>query len=318
MHPTELTDLAALYASVFVHCWDSYAVQQSDGSYRRMHEPLSLQHLAAHLTGHITLGTYLLTADNTCRFAVFDDDQPGGLVRLAHLAAELEHRESVQTLLEMSRRAGHLWVHLAKPTPADQVRAWLLPYALQLGCELYPKQDQLLSGPGSLIRLPLGIHRQTGRWYPFLSIDPAISQLVPVGSTQQACFQWVAQSLSRVDVPDHIRLQPVLPEQVKIPVETVFVPPGHGAIRAWCQSQDIRQVIGHYVALDHRGLGSCPFQGHHRRGDRRPSFQVFGGRDPHWYCYTWRRAGNLFDFFCEYYGLSVQEAWIRLQEGRLA
>ncbi|GCE05758.1 hypothetical protein KDAU_30870 [Dictyobacter aurantiacus] len=317
MHPTELTDLAALYASVFVHCWDSYAVQQSDGSYRRVHEPLSLQHLEAHLAGYVTLGTYLLTPDNTCSFAVFDDDQPGGLVRLAQLAAELEQHEGVRTLLEMSRRAGHLWVHLVEPTAADRVRAWLVPYALQLGCELYPKQDQLRSGPGSLIRLPLGIHRQTGRWYPFLTSDPATGQLVPVATTQQDCCQWVAHSLSRAAVSAHVHLQPAHPEPVMTPVEPVLVPPGRGAIRAWCQSQDIRQVIGRYVSLDHRGLGSCPFQGHHRHGDRRPSFQVFGGHDPHWYCYTWRRAGNLFDFFCEYYGLSVHEAWQRLQEGRL-
>jgi hypothetical protein len=33
---------------------------------------------------------------------------------------------------------------------------------------------------------------------------------------------------------------------------------------------------------------------------------VFGGADPHWYCYTWGRAGNLFDFLCLYHGLTVR------------
>ena len=33
-------------------------------------------------------------------------------------------------------------------------------------------------------------------------------------------------------------------------------------------------VIGRYVALDARGVGSCPFKEHHYRGDMRPSFQV--------------------------------------------
>ena len=90
-----------------------------------------------------------------------------------------------------------------------------------------------------------------------------------------------------------------------------------GTIRAWCHTQDIGAVIGRFVALDRRGVGSCPFKDHHYRGDRRPSFQVFGGTDPHWYCYTWGRAGDLFDFLCLYYQITPQEAWRRLQDGVL-
>src|SRR6266571_4832692 len=93
--------------------------------------------------------------------------------------------------------------------------------------------------------------------------------------------------------------------------------PGRGSIRAWCRTQDILGVIGRYVALDGRGVGSCPFKEHHYRGDVRPSFQVFGGNDPHWYCYTWGRAGDLFDFLCLYYQITPQEAWERLRQGAL-
>ena len=52
--------LVAAYASLFVHRWDDYAVQQRDGSYWRVAESLSLPLLAAHLEGRWTLGTYLL------------------------------------------------------------------------------------------------------------------------------------------------------------------------------------------------------------------------------------------------------------------
>ncbi len=89
----------------------------------------------------------------------------------------------------------------------------------------------------------------------------------------------------------------------------------YGGIREWCRAQDILAVIGRYVALDGRGVGSCPFKEHHARGDLRPSFQVFGGSDPHWYCYTWQRAGDLFDFLCLYYQVTPQEMWRRLQQG---
>ena len=37
--------------------------------------------------------------------------------------------------------------------------------------ELFPKQDQLSGGPGSLIRMPFGVHWLTGRRYGFYTAD---------------------------------------------------------------------------------------------------------------------------------------------------
>jgi hypothetical protein len=37
--------------------------------------------------------------------------------------------------------------------------------------ELFPKQDELGDGPGSLIRMPFGVHRLTGRRYAFYTPD---------------------------------------------------------------------------------------------------------------------------------------------------
>jgi hypothetical protein len=152
-------EVLAAYASVFVQRWDQYAVQQRDGSYWRVTEPLVLPHLAAHLAGRWTLVTYVLDVSSHCSCAVFDADEVDGLVCLAILS-EVLLREGVPTLLEASRRGGHLWVHLVEPTPAQVVRAWLLPYSVASGVELYPKQDWLTpGGSGSLIRLPLGVHQ---------------------------------------------------------------------------------------------------------------------------------------------------------------
>src|SRR2546421_10671291 len=149
-------DLVEAYASVFVHCWSQYAVQQRDGSYWRVREPLTLPLLLAHLAGRCTLGTYLLDEHHQCSFAVFDADRRDGLEQLVGLAMELA-LSGIPTLLEASRRGGHLWVHLAEPTSARAVRAWLLPAAHLLGVEFYPKQDALgPDGACSLIRLPLG------------------------------------------------------------------------------------------------------------------------------------------------------------------
>src|SRR2546425_5615585 len=82
-------ELVAAYASLFVHCWSQYAVQQRDGSYWRGGEPLTLPLLAGHLGGRWAFGTYLL--DEQCRgsFSVFDSDSADWLGGLADLLGEL-------------------------------------------------------------------------------------------------------------------------------------------------------------------------------------------------------------------------------------
>ena len=314
-----ISEDVAAYASLFVHCWDAFAVQQRDGSYRRVEEPLALPLLDAHLAGRWTLGTYLLDRESRCSFAVFDADGMDGLGQLIDLGDELQ-QSGIPALLEASRRGGHLWLHFVEPTPAWKVRAWLLPYAQARGMELYPKQDALLpGGSGSLIRLPLGVHQKSRGWYPFLT-RAAGGEWVAVGETVEDCCTWLVQHVERVAVPDVAVSVPetCADEAALAPMAShVLVEDGYESIRAWCQAQDIVDMIGRYVVLDRRGVGSCPFKEHHHRGDRRPSFQVFGGSDPHWYCYTWRRAGDLFDFLCLYHQVMPQEAWQRLRAGTL-
>ena len=311
--------LVSAYASLFVHRWDSYAVQQRNGAYWRVAEPLTLAHIEAHLLGRWSLGTYVLDAQSTCMFAVFDDDSDDGLDRLAVLRVELS-RLGVVTTQEASRRASHLWMHFTHPTPASVIRAWLLPYAHAYGVELYPKQDELaVGGLGSLIRLPLGIHQRSGGWYPFVQFLPSWD-LVSVGQTVVECCVWATSVIERVTVPQDLTVvssaAPGEQSQGKmiVPAHSASLQ-GMGSIREWCQSQDIFEVIGRYVALNGQGVGSCPFKEHHAHGDVHPSFQVFGGNDSHWYCYTWQRAGNVFDFLCLYHNISVQEGWQRIREG---
>ena len=196
------------YASLFVHRWDSYAVQQRNGAYYRVEEPLTLEHLEAHLEGRWTLGTYVLDALSTCTFAVFDADSEDGLMWTAVLAGELA-RQGIPTLIEASRRGGHLWVHFVEPTPASLVRVWLLPYAQAFGMELYPKQDELaVGGSGSLIRLPLGTHQRSRGWYPFVQVLPSW-ELVPVGQTVVECCTWATHAVERVTVPQEVIALPL-------------------------------------------------------------------------------------------------------------
>ena len=106
-----------------------------------------------------------------------------------------------------------MWVHLSQATPASLVRAWLLPYAQAYGVELYPKQDELaIGGSGSLIRLPLGIHRRSGGWYPFVQFLPSWD-LAPVGQTVVECCAWAIASVERVTVPQEEMAVSAAPEE---------------------------------------------------------------------------------------------------------
>ena len=137
------------------------------GSYVCVHEPLNVGHLPGHLRGEITLGAHLLEQKSRARFLVLDADDAQAWERLGYLARVLAE-EGVPTYVERSRRGGHLWLFLGPAVAGHEVRAFgkgLLAAHRIEGVELYPKQDQLADGPGSLIRMPFGLHRLTGRGY---------------------------------------------------------------------------------------------------------------------------------------------------------
>src|SRR5436853_128659 len=116
-----------------------------------------------------TLGTYAINEQNQCSFAVFDSDASTGLFDLADVQINLT-MNGIESYLEMSRRGAHLWVFLSKPTSPALLRAWLLPFC-PAGVKFYPKQEAASwEHPGSLIRLPLGVHLRSGQRYPYVSL----------------------------------------------------------------------------------------------------------------------------------------------------
>jgi hypothetical protein len=169
----ELSRPALVLAQRFVQRWDLHAHQLDNGRYICIHEPLNVGHLLAHLQGEITLGAYLLDQENRARFVVLDADDVQEWERLGHLASALAD-EDVPAYLEKSRRGGHLWLFLAEAVAGREVRAFgkglLATYRIE-GVELYPKQDRLADGPSSLIRMPFGVHRLTGRRYGFFTVN---------------------------------------------------------------------------------------------------------------------------------------------------
>jgi hypothetical protein len=151
------------------------AVQQDDGSYRWVNKPCTLALLREHLAGRVTLALSSLDADGGARWACLDADAPESLGTLVQLHAALGDR-GWPGIVEASRRGGHLWLFCAEVMPASLLRRALfgvLGRVQQQGLhlpkvEVYPDKD---TGLGHAVRLPLGVHRQSGRRYPLLDAD---------------------------------------------------------------------------------------------------------------------------------------------------
>jgi len=168
-----------------------------EGGYSPVREPFTVQVARNHLLGGITVGVYPLRLDDTVTFFVFDVDitkralarARGNLVearRLKALVATEAHRLhqalaalGVSALLEDSGYKGrHLWAFLEQPEDASVVRSFGTlflrgpgPAAPELHVEFFPKQAAAEGGVGNLIKLPLGIHRRTGRRSRLLQPD---------------------------------------------------------------------------------------------------------------------------------------------------
>jgi hypothetical protein len=310
----------ATYKALFVGRSDDYAVQLSTGRYRRVGKPLTDADLHDHLIGARTYGTYVMDAAGYCRFAVIDADGEDGLSRLWSIW-ELLTTHGITSYVEASRRGGHLWVFFSRPVPASQVRAWLLPFCPS-DLEFYPKQDTS-KGYGSLIRLPLGVHRKSGERYPFVQRDE-MGHLVPLTVTDAARFTFLT-SIIRLEVPKQAQI-PRHPTPSLAHVSTAPMQAGtNGAaspIREWNAAQDPYALIGRYVSLNSAGVGQCPFGDHHAGGqDTKASFKVYapGAKGGYcWYCYTWQKGGSVFDFLRYYYHLEPGELWEQIRKGGIA
>jgi hypothetical protein len=299
-----------------------YALQQPDGRYLRVGQPLTYEALRLHLSGSLTIGTYLIDEQGWCHFAVFDADSVDGLLLLLSIQRELA-ADGISSYLELSRRGGHLRVFLSRLTPAATLRRWLLPYCPP-GVEFYPKRDWANDvQPGSLIRLPFGVHRLSDRRYPF--VQQVGGELVPVASTVAESLTWLS-TVQRATVPDEpwftesnqVTDKTNTPYSTKKEGMTTF-PESKMTVRDWCLAQNPLSVIGRYVDLDANGLGCCPFGAHHSDGkDSHPSLWVHVPKFPNvacWYCHTWRSGGSLFEFLSLYHGLSKKELWHRILGG---
>lgn len=283
-------DSVAGFARTFIPRFDRYPLQLRNGSYVTMDKPLTMAMIEAHIRGTRTIGAYALDAQSMAKWICFDADGALEWYGLCALHAHLAD-QNLPSYLETSRRGGHLWLFL-EPLPGTEARRFgkhLLAEHNLTGLELFPKQDQLRTGPGSLVRLPLGVHRKSGRRYPFVSsggrpLAPTVrEQLLILANAERISYSAVISLLR--------------PEQDSAPSPTLYdaAPLNDEMPSARIKNAiTVFEFVGRYVELDQEGRGLCPFH-----DDQRASFSV--SRDGnYWHCFAGCGGGSVIDFWMKW------------------
>lgn len=158
-------------------------------------QPLTPEVVEAHLEGRLTLGVYLLDSQARVYFGALDLDVgreaierikenpataaevAASLRKLMKAIADASAAWELPVVFERSGYKGvHAWYFFEDPVPAWAAKAVLSglveavsPPPPEVHIEVFPKQvDLTKKGYGNLIKLPLGVHRVTGKRSVFL------------------------------------------------------------------------------------------------------------------------------------------------------
>lgn len=231
-----LQDTIARYLELFSGREDCFArqwVNKPEGKqgYVPVRRPIERQDVEEHLRGRKTYGIYLLKNNATVKVAVIDVDLVQRL-RQGNLNAEersLVKRERCYVfsrIKEMGAEAGlsplvefsggkgfHFWFFFDTPVEAAKVKRALEriknSFSKDLSAfniEVFPKQDQLSGkGLGNLVKLPLGVHRATGKSSYFVECH-------------HRSVEAQLDFLSRIEParPDHLLLSENNPQEEKV------------------------------------------------------------------------------------------------------
>jgi len=149
----------------FVQRKDTYA-EQLGIEYTRIPKELTEQDIIDHLNGKKTLGVYQFSKDNKLKWVCFDFDGKD-LTEQLDLAVKLHEKlkkNGYNPLIEFSGRKGyHVWI-FCKETDGTSAKHWATEIANGLDIhEIFPKQENIESGYGNLVKLPLGLHKLSGK-----------------------------------------------------------------------------------------------------------------------------------------------------------
>lgn len=171
-------------------------VNRDEGTqgYVPVRRSINAEDIEDHFRGKRTYGIYLVRDDNTVKAAAIDadlkstfrnkklkPDEKRQIVReKQYMITRIKHvseSAGLFPLVEFSGGKGlHFWYFFDPPAQASQVRSVLnrieklvSPDLSAFTLEVFPKQDRLSGkGFGNLVKLPLGVHRLTGKKSTFI------------------------------------------------------------------------------------------------------------------------------------------------------
>jgi (2Fe-2S) ferredoxin len=177
---------------LFVGRDDTYVLQNNDGTYKRIDEPLTDEVISKHLKGDITIGIYQHDLNSFIKWVCFDFDEnkSDALKVFEYLKSHEKYREAC-LLEDTGGRGAHVWLFFESPIPASVGRylANEIVERLKVKCEVFPKQDKISEkGFGNQVKLPLGLHRKYGRFSMFL--DPSsLNEIKPVSIPKEVIME---------------------------------------------------------------------------------------------------------------------------------
>lgn len=210
------------YLSLFSGRKDCFArqwinKQEGKQGYVPVRRPIEEKDIEEHLSSRKTYGIYLIKSDATVKAAVIDVDikkqfrnrklkaDEMSLIKrersyLLSRITELSEKIGLKPVIEFSGGKGfHFWFFFSAPIPAGEAKRHLTDINKSISrdltafnLEVFPKQDQLSGkGLGNLVKLPLGVHRLSGKRSYFLkchdrSTDAQLDFLSKVTPTDPA------------------------------------------------------------------------------------------------------------------------------------
>jgi hypothetical protein len=284
--------LAENLSRQFIQRQDLFACQLKDGRYVCNHLPYRPSLMVSHLKGGITLGAYVLDNQSLARFTVVDADEDMGFELVKDMSRDLLAKD-IPNYLETSRRGGHMWLFFREGIPGENARGFGLGLLdiYNIKAEIFPKQNRLSQGPGSLIRIPFGIHRKTGERYGFISPSGE-----PLGSFEQQIELLANPRTVPEETIEHLQRNKPCQKKIK---------------RERFENISLVDFIGQYVDLRpiaSGALGLCPFH-----QDRVPSFgvNVVGN---FWHCFAGCGGGDIISFWMKWQEIDYKEAVKELTE----
>lgn len=296
--------------------------------YRKEFHPITDREIGRHLAGKLTLAAPLIGRDGAAGAAALDLDA-GGEQALRSVIAAATGRAFVAFGVACrggrdGHDGGHVWLLFDQPVAPERLRELAQELAGEAGvsAETYPTRKAL--------RLPLGVHRWTGRrGRCLLPDDPPID--LDAGPHALTLALQALDALPRNQVTQLPNIpRPAAPEHRPCQLRQAASGKLPFTIERYNQATDLVDLLlayGGCIAEHFHGgalLMHCPC-GRHQHGDRRPSLEIQPatnprngrfialGHAPSCAFYTERgQVINGFSAFCILEGLTPAQAVQRL------